>query len=257
MEIFGANPVDVVVLVIVVVSALLALMRGFVAEVFSIIGWAAAVAAVLYGLSWAEPHMARYLGEGMIATVAAAGALFIGTLAVVSTLSYIISRSLHKTHLSAIDRSLGFLFGLFRGAFLVCLLFICITFVFPLPKAGEQPETGSLQEVLLSARTSPALVYGAKAIASFAPHQSLSIEDLTKVSPLERLMQPQPEGTVKDKAKGEAEKPTGYEGAARKGLEQMLESMGSETEDTATGASNAPAPAPSASPSASPAAPSN
>lgn len=235
MTLFGANPVDVVVLIMLLVSALLALARGFVAEVMAIVGWVAAAFAALYGLDYVLPHMEPYLGKGMISVAASSGVLFFGTLAAVSAVGYILSRQLRGTHLSAIDRSLGFLFGLLRGSFLVCLLFICVTFVFPPPKDGVPPQSNTMQAVLAEARTAPALAYGAQLIASFAPNKSLSLDDLTKLSPLEKLMQPQVEkGPAKE---GEAAK--GYTPPAQNQLNQMLDVLSGDNNDAAPAATPA------------------
>lgn len=215
MDVMGANPADIVVLVIVLVSALLALMRGFVAELFTLVGLVAAAFAVVYGMPHALPTAQEYLGKGMVAQAGASGALFFGTLALTSAISYVISWRIKKTQLSAIDRSLGFLFGLIRGALIVCLLYICVTFIFPPPKEGEEAEPGTMQAMLQESRTGPALGAGARIIASFAPDQGLSLDELTKSDTLQSLIQPQP--------KTGAPKPEGYGGAARNDLSQMID----------------------------------
>lgn len=229
MSIYGANPVDVVVLIIVLVSGLLALVRGFVAEILTIIGLSAAVGAALYGMPhvapYIEPHLAGiFKGDsaskeaGLTANAIAAVLLFMGTISVTSAISYVVSRRIHKTNLSAIDRSLGFLFGLLRGAMIVSLFYICVTFVFPAPKEGETPEPGSMQAVLRDARTGPALAAGARVIASFAPDKGLTIEELTShVDPLKELVQPQAEAHDKP-----SDENRGYGENAREDLNSVI-----------------------------------
>jgi membrane protein required for colicin V production len=215
MDIMGANPVDAVVLVVVLVSAFLALLRGFVAELFTLIGLVVAAFAVVYGMPHALPVAEESLGKGLMAQSAAAGVLFFGALAVTSALSYVISWRIKKTQLSAIDRSLGFLFGLIRGALIVCLLYICITFIFPPPKEGEEVKPGTFQQVLKEARTGPALAAGARMLVSFAPDQGLSLDELTKNDTIRDLIQPQP--------KTNAAPREGYGGPARNDLSQMID----------------------------------
>ena len=224
MTIFGANAVDVVVLVLVLVSALLALARGFVAEVLSIAGWVAAVFAVLYGRQYLEPTMVGYMGKGIAAIATTIGVLFIGTLAVVSAISYVISRQIRRTHLSAIDRSLGFLFGLLRGGLLACLLYIVAVAIWPMPKDGEKPDPNTLQAVMLEARSQPALAAGADILKAMAPDQGLSLDDLTKVNPLKDLAQPQP--TTPESQKEGEEKPPAYNDSSRQDLGRMLDAVG-------------------------------
>lgn len=225
MDIYGANAVDVVVLIIVLISGLLALVRGFVAEILTIVGLIAAVAAALYGMPHLEPHVVPYLksmdlkGESLSLAGKAVSAvvLFLGTLILTSAVSYVVSRRIHKTNLSAIDRSLGFLFGLLRGGIMVSLLYICVVFVFPPPKAGEEVEPGSMQEVLKGARTGPALAAGARIISSFAPDKGLSLDDLTRIDPIKDLIQPQPAGRDKP-----SDEDRGYSGSAREGLSDVI-----------------------------------
>lgn len=246
MDLFGANPVDVVVLVILVVSALLALVRGFVAEVLAILGWVAASFAVLYGMSPVLPVVESYMGPGMTAAGATAGGLFMGTLAVMSAVSYSVSRTMRTHHLTAVDRSLGFLFGLGRGGLLVCLLYICLTFIFPLPKSGETVEPHTMQAVLLEARTRPMMATGAAALQALAPNQGLSIEDLTKHNPLADLVQPKlpaqtgaPVSTPPN--------PPAYDRTTRDNLATMIDRMGTDEDPTAPppdAAAPAPPPAP-------------
>jgi membrane protein required for colicin V production len=222
MDVFGANPVDAVVLVVILASAVLAALRGFVAEILTLVGLVAAAAAVLYGMPYALPVAQDYLGEGLVAKGAAGAALFAGTLAVTSVLSFIISLKLRKTHLSAIDRSLGFLFGLLRGSILLCLLYICVTFIFPPAKEGEAVKPDSMQAYISQARTGPALAAGARVIASFAPDQGLSLDDLTKIEPVKELLQPEAKPVAKPADKAQPSEPSYLDGA-REDLQKMIE----------------------------------
>lgn len=227
MDLFGANPVDVVVLIVVVVSALLALVRGFVAEVLSIVGWIAASFAVLYGLGPLKPYMAAYMHNELMAGGASASVLFVGTLAIMSAISYSVSRMMRTNHLSAVDRSLGFLFGLVRGGLLVCLLYICITFVFPPPKTGETMDPSTMQSVLMTARTQPALAAGAKLLQSFAPNKTIAIEDITQ-SPIMSLIQPKLEKKTEDTTPP-ANK--GYGDPARDSLTNIIDRVESQDDE--------------------------
>lgn len=225
MDIYGANPVDAVVLIIILISGLLALVRGFVAEVLTIVGLVAAVAAALYGMPHMVPFVEPYLKsmdlKGETLELAAKGlsvvVLFLGTLIVTSAISYVVSRRIQKTNLSAIDRSLGFLFGLLRGGIMVSLLYICVVFVFPPPKDGNQAEPNSMQQILKEARTAPALAAGARIISSFAPDKGLSLDDLTRIDPIKDLIQPQPPGRNQP-----SDEDRGYSGTAREGLSDVI-----------------------------------
>ncbi len=253
MDLFGANPVDVVVLVIVLVSALLALVRGFVAEVLAILGWIAAFFAALYGMKPILPVVEGYMGPGMTAAGATAGGLFLGTLAVMSALSYAVSRTMRTHHLTAVDRSLGFLFGLGRGGLLVCLLYICLTFIFPLPKSGETVEPSTMQAVLLEARTQPMMATGAAVLQSLAPNQGLSVETLTQHTPLTDLIQPKLPTATSGDTTAHDPAPASYSRPARDDLANMINRVDNDEEPTnAQSPPDTPPPAPTTS---SPAAP--
>ncbi len=226
MEIYGANPVDIIVLIILLVSGLLALVRGFVSEVLTLVGLCIAVAVSLYFLPAVLPTALDYAGmftdkkelATLIAKAGGATVLFFSTLVVTSFITYLLSRKIQKSNLSAIDRSLGFLFGLLRGGIIATLLFIAVTAVFVPPKPGEDPAPGTVQAVLKEARATPALAGFSRVLMSFAPKDGLSIEDLTsKVEPLSELMQPKPE--VRPQRN---EENRGYSTPARQGIEDVI-----------------------------------
>jgi membrane protein required for colicin V production len=112
---------DLVVLGIVVISALLAAVRGFTRETLSITAWAVAIAAAWYLHPQALPIAEQYIHNNKVALVAAIGGIFILTLIVVSIITVKISDLILDSRIGALDRTLGFLFGAARG-FLICVI---------------------------------------------------------------------------------------------------------------------------------------
>ena len=112
---------DLVVIGVVIVSALLAAVRGFTREVLAIVAWvtAAAAAWVLHPLLL--PRLKDYIANPNIALVAAIGSIFIVTLLVVSLITVKFSDFILDSRIGALDRTLGFLFGAARG-FLICVI---------------------------------------------------------------------------------------------------------------------------------------
>jgi len=131
------NALDMLVIGVVVLSGLLAFARGFVRECLSIAGWLGASALAIYALPFARPVAERYLPRGAVSEAAAAGVVFIVTLVVLSILTGGISRRVRGSSLSALDRTLGLIFGFARGILVVCIGYIGLTFV--LPRDGTQP----------------------------------------------------------------------------------------------------------------------
>ena len=116
------NTADVAIAVIITISVLIGLVRGFVVEVLSLAVWAAAV--VLSFLLGAE---VAALFEGSITLPSARYALgyfsvFIGVLLVGAVFVYVMKKVVQGTGLSGTDRMLGMVFGLARGAVIVVIL---------------------------------------------------------------------------------------------------------------------------------------
>jgi membrane protein required for colicin V production len=107
--------VDWIVVTIVVLSAGLAWMRGFVRELLSIGGWITAGFATLFGLPLARPFANEKIGDPLFADIAAGVVIFVAALIVCSIIGHFISKRVQGSMLGPVDRSLGLLFGLARG----------------------------------------------------------------------------------------------------------------------------------------------
>lgn len=110
---------DGLLLVVMLASALLAMVRGFSREVLAIASWIAAAAAVFFLLPEARDIAKRYIASEEIALVAAILVLFFGTLVVVSFVAIRLADRILDSRVGALDRTLGFVFGALRGALLV------------------------------------------------------------------------------------------------------------------------------------------
>ncbi|MGH7043623.1 MAG: CvpA family protein [Acetobacteraceae bacterium] len=125
--------VDAAILVGLGVSALLGLLRGFVREVLGIAAWIGAVAVAV----WAHPVLSEKLRDWLphnpgLASPIAFGVAFLGALVVLLILTHLVSKGVHRIGLGSLDRSLGLLFGLARGAVLVVLAYILAQMVIPI-----------------------------------------------------------------------------------------------------------------------------
>lgn len=121
------NPLDLGVLAIIVLSAVFAFARGFVREALSIVAWVTAGVVTLYGAGAAVKILTPMVGNNpLLAQLIGWGGLFIGTLIVMTILTGIVARSVRSSALSPIDRTLGFIFGLVRGAFIVSLAYLLL-----------------------------------------------------------------------------------------------------------------------------------
>ena len=120
------NVTDLIILAVVLISGFLAFFRGFMREVLSIAAWVAAFFAGIYGFPLLAPKLSPYLPEPAIVPWASGILIGLGTVIVLSLTTHYLAKTLHLEGLGGIDRSLGFLFGLVRGAVLVSLVFLVI-----------------------------------------------------------------------------------------------------------------------------------
>lgn len=130
------NIFDAGVILVLLVSAFLAYSRGFVHEVLSIGGWIGAIFATFYGFPYLKPYARELIAIELAADLAAGLIIFIVSLVVLSYVSRGISKKVQSSALNALDRALGFLFGLVRGAVVVCIAYIGLGLVLPV---DEQP----------------------------------------------------------------------------------------------------------------------
>jgi membrane protein required for colicin V production len=117
---------DMIVIGVVLISALLAALRGITREVLAIGSWAVALVVAYLFYPQAMPLVQQYLPGGgrTVAIAAAAGGIFIVTLLIAYFLTSKISDMILDSRVGALDRTLGFLFGAARGLLLVVVAFL-------------------------------------------------------------------------------------------------------------------------------------
>ena len=120
------NLADISVALILLVSALLAFVRGFFREVMAIAAWVGAFFVALYGFTHVQPYAHDLIPIETVADLATGVGLFVVAVVIFSTISHALARGVKDSGLGAVDRSLGFVFGLVRGAVIVCLIFLII-----------------------------------------------------------------------------------------------------------------------------------
>jgi membrane protein required for colicin V production len=122
---------DIALIVIMLVSALLAMVRGFMREVLSIAAWVLAAGLTLYSYAKLLPFAKQYFNNDVVAAVAVVGGVFLVTLVVVSVVTVRISDRVLDSRVGALDRTLGFLFGLARGLIIVVVAYMFFDWLVP------------------------------------------------------------------------------------------------------------------------------
>ena len=153
---------------VILISALLAMLRGFTREVLAIVSWGAAAIAALYlypfVLNFIREH--HYIDKDSVALAAAIGSVFFITLVVVSLITVRLSDAILDSRVGALDRSIGFVFGALRGLLLCGVAFIFFNWLVP---EKTQPEW------VKAARMRPLLVTTGDEIMSVLPDDPDSI----------------------------------------------------------------------------------
>jgi len=155
------NFIDIVVLVVIGLSAVIALSSGFVNVVLWILSWVGAVVATIYFFPTFQPMVAQHLSDALVANIVTAAAIFIVAIIIFTIVNQIISGMVRASAIGALDRSLGFALGLVIGAVLVCGAYMLLAFTVPDRKDWPQP--------VLEARTLPLVERGATMIRGMVP----------------------------------------------------------------------------------------
>jgi membrane protein required for colicin V production len=224
MESLPINIADLVIVVVLLLSALLAFARGFVKELLSIVGWIGAAIASVRLFPYFKPYVGKLIDEPLLVDAVTGGGIFIVTLLLIWLASSVISRRVQDSEIGALDRSLGFVFGLLRGAIVVSLAFLIYS-QFVVPK--DRPEW------LNEARAIPLVQYGAELILVVVPEdmrKSIESSEDWAQSPKEaweRVMRTKNAAeTLKDALEGgnsgDTKNESGYTGSQRKQLDRKF-----------------------------------
>ncbi|MCL2469408.1 MAG: CvpA family protein [Alphaproteobacteria bacterium] len=165
MEKTSYNAFDLLFLAILLVSGIFALRRGLVREVLALGSWILAALFAFALFSTVRPLLDEYIKNKMLADAATGVGLFCVAIIILVPLGDFVSSLVRSPKLSAIDRSLGFVFGLIRGFIIMSLVYLSLTFVFP-----EEPEGKVHQPPWLEkSKTKPVLAYGVDLLKSLVP----------------------------------------------------------------------------------------
>jgi membrane protein required for colicin V production len=140
---------DIILILVMLLSGLLAMVRGFMREVLSIAAWVLAAGATLYSYAKLLPYAKQYFNSDIVAAIAVVGGVFLLTLLIVSVFTIKISDMVLDSRVGALDRSLGFLFGLARGLIIVVIAFQFFVWLVP-DRSQPQWVKGAKSRVVLT-----------------------------------------------------------------------------------------------------------
>ncbi len=154
--------IDAAALVVVLLSAAISMVRGFVREVLGVGAWVGAAFAAVKLYPMAQPEIASILPASMknFVIYGAMAVVFLIVLIVLSLVSALIGGLVRDSALSGLDHSLGLVFGAVRGALVVCVAYVALSV------GVAQPQW---PDPVVNARFLPMAYQGAKVLVSLLP----------------------------------------------------------------------------------------
>ncbi|HEY8352298.1 MAG TPA: CvpA family protein [Sphingomonadales bacterium] len=214
MDGLGITSFDILVLIVLGVSAIYGFGRGFTLEILSLGAWVGAIIATLYLLPVAQPLMRDFLDPPGFADTVTVILLGVVTLIIFKILANVISRAIKSSAIGPLDRSMGALFGVVRGLLIVCVAYLVTTWIIP---------QKNLPDWILQARSRPLVEYGASILADITPAEiieSLNGDD----RPLDRTMIDGLKDRLPAPSLGrEKNEGQGYRAKEREDLERLIE----------------------------------
>lgn len=217
MDSLPINLTDIIVLTVLVLSAAFAFVRGFVHEMLAIGSWVGAALATLYGFPHVQPIAREHIPSPLIADMVAGIAIFLVVLVVLSIVTRLLCKRVRNSGMGPLDRSLGLLFGVARGAVLVCIAWLMLLWVMP---REDHPDW------ITEARTLPLIEKGGAMIASIIPDElggkAARATQATKTEggsgdPYQLLVRPNASANATNQEKD------GYKGIEREAMQQLIE----------------------------------
>lgn len=151
---------DVILIAVALLSAILAMLRGFTREVLSILSWVVAAGAAIWAYPLMKDRVRELINPDALADGVLLGGTFVIVLIAVSLITVRITDLILDSRVGAVDRTLGFIFGFARGIILVVIAFLFFSWLVP-----ERSQPTWVQ----NARTTPFMKSTGEVILSYLP----------------------------------------------------------------------------------------
>jgi membrane protein required for colicin V production len=151
---------DVILVAIALLSAILAMLRGFTREVLSILSWVVAGVAAVWAYPLMKDRVRDLIQPDPLADGVLLGGTFVVVLIAVSLITVRITDLILDSRVGAVDRTLGFIFGFVRGVVLVVIAFLFFSWLVP-----ERQQPSWVQ----NARTAPFMTEAGRVMLDYLP----------------------------------------------------------------------------------------
>lgn len=224
---YQLNNLDIILLAVVLISGLIALSRGLIKEVLSIIGWVLVTILIVYLLPILLPFAQNFIKSGLMAGIATALIIFTLFSIVWIYLSSHITTKIRTSKLSGLDRLLGLFFGIMRAFLLIILFNILVNWMIPVEKQSEILTeskyfrlAGNFAKPVEELIPQDTLDMIKTTTESLSPEQQNKQKEQDSFALFEKLAQPQ----IKKSSK-EEEKSAGYKESERESLDRLIDSV--------------------------------
>lgn len=114
--------VDYLIIAILVVSAGISVLRGFLREAISLLGWVLAFWLAITFAADVSGLFEKSISQPSMRHAVAFFAIVVFTLIITAIVMYLVRLIVDKTEITGTDRALGMIFGIARGIVIVAIL---------------------------------------------------------------------------------------------------------------------------------------
>ena len=188
------NWVDLVVLGVVLISGFLAFARGLVREALGLGAWVISGYAAYRIAPLIAPWARLQISDAAFADTAAFVGVFVIVLILLSLVASALAGLVRGSALGGLDRTLGLVFGLLRGAALVCVAYILAGLAIPVDQwPAPIMEARSLPFVYRGAAwASEHMPPGFRPAVAVPPGRATSSAELLHANPVGRALGARP-----------------------------------------------------------------
>jgi membrane protein required for colicin V production len=135
--------IDFAFIAIIVLSAVISLVRGFVKESISLVTWVVAGFLAFRYFAPLSDMLEPLIAAPTLRGIVAFGLLFVATLIVGAIINFIVTQLVSRTGLSGTDKALGVVFGAARGVLIVTILVLLFSLT-PVPQTEAWKDAASI-----------------------------------------------------------------------------------------------------------------
>ena len=163
------NIIDIIVFGVILTSCIVATLRGFVKELFSIISWILSLIIAFNFFEKFKLKLLDHISQELIVDFLAFGFPFLGTLIFSNIISSWLSPKFDINGILVFDKICGFVFGALRGLLLIILFYL--GFLYLIGKDRKLPDT------LLEAYSFKYIDFSAELLIEFFNNKELKFDN--------------------------------------------------------------------------------